>query len=284
MVIELLMLERLTEVVDIGASSLDGTDPPYQQMLQSGMCNVTGFEPYSDAFLKLQEHKTIHERYLPYAILDGTTQNLNIHHVSGMNSTLNLDPLALDVFEAFKHFGKVIKKTPIETFRLDDVKELDNIDFLKMDIQGGELKVLKNGVNKLSNCAVIQTEISFIQLYENQPTFGEIDAELRSQGFIPHCFADIKKWIISPLVLNNNPRIALNQLLEGDMVYVKNFLHPESITDEQLKHLCLVMHFCYESYDLALRCVALLSKRGVLAKESVQTYVRLLQDRLKKST
>ena len=26
-------------------------------------------------------------------------------------------------------------------------------------------------------------------LYKNQPTMGEIDIELRRQGFIPHCFA-----------------------------------------------------------------------------------------------
>lgn len=123
---------------------------------------------------------------------------------------------------------------------------------------------------------MIQTEVSFMPLYKGQPTLGDIDVELRSQGFVPHCFAAIKKWPIAPCVFNNNPRQALNQLLEADIVYARDFSRPDAMSDEQLKHLALIALHCYRSIDLALRCVMLLEQRGALAVGSQQMYLASL--------
>ena len=106
---------------------------------------------------------------------------------------------------------------------------------------------------------------------------GEIDIELRRQGFIPHCFAAVKNWAISPCVVNNNPREPLNQLLEADIVYVRDFSKPELMSDEQLKHLAMIAHYCYGSYDLALRCIMLLEQRNTLPSGSQQNYLDFLQ-------
>jgi hypothetical protein len=38
----------------------------------------------------------------------------------------------------------------------------------------------------------IGTEISFVTLYQDQPGMGDVDLELRSQGFL-HCFAAIMR-------------------------------------------------------------------------------------------
>ena len=118
--------------------------------------------------------------------------------------------------------------------------------------------------------------MSFITLYKDQPTLGDIDLELRRQGFVPHCFAQIKKWPIAPCVINGNPRLALNQLLEADIVYVRDFSQPQSMSDEQLKHLALIAHHCYGSFDLALRCVMLLEQRKALQLGSQNFYLGLL--------
>jgi hypothetical protein len=101
---------------------------------------------------------------------------------------------------------------------------------------------------------------------------GDIDVELRNQGFVPHCFAAIKKWPIAPSIFNNNPYTALNQLLEADLVYVRDFSRPDAMSDEQLKHMALIAHHCYRSIDLALRCVMLLEQRGALSVGSRQSY------------
>jgi hypothetical protein len=113
--------------------------------------------------------------------------------------------------------------------------------------------VFKGGKAKLTEAVAVQTEISFVTLYKNQPGLGDIDLELRSQGFVPHCFAEIKRWPIAPSVSYNIPGHPLNQLLEADIVYVRDFAHADSMSDEQLKHLALIAHHCYRSFDLALR-------------------------------
>ena len=100
--------------------------------------------------------------------------------------------------------------------------------------------------------------------------------ELRSQGFIPHCFHAVKRWPIAPLAIGSDPRKPLNQLLEADLVYVRDFSRPESLSIEQLKHLALIAHHCYNSFDLAMRCVMLLEQRQALESGAQQSYLQML--------
>lgn len=264
--------QRLTDVVDIGANPIDG-DPPYSPMLAAGLCRVTGFEPQQDALLQLQRMRGPNERYLPYAVGDGGTHTLRICRGSGMTSLFEPDPDTLDVFEILKPYGEVIERVSLPTQRLDDVTEIDSLDFLKIDIQGGELAVFEGGRKKLAHAVAIQTEVSFVTLYEDQPAIGEIDVELRQQGFIPHCFAAVKHWPIAPFIVDQyEPRRALNQLLEADIVYVRDFTRSDAMSDEQLKHLALIAHHCYGSFDLAMRCVAMLEHRGALDSGAAERY------------
>ena len=270
---EILNLERITEVVDIGANPIEG-DPPYKELLINGMCKVTGFEPQNEALSKLNSAKSANETYLPYAVGNGSSKTLNICNYSGWTSTFKPSAASLDVYSIYKNNAKIINQVPLVTKRLDDIDEVNNIDFLKIDIQGGELEVFQNANNKLSNAVVIQTEVSFVNLYENQPSFGEVDIELRRQGFIPHRFAAIKRGIISPFVINNDPRQPLHQLLEADMVYVKDFHYPDNFDDLQIKHLCLIAHSCYKSYDLVYRCLLILEQRNAIEANSTQKYLQ----------
>jgi FkbM family methyltransferase len=245
-------------------------------MLTQGLCHVTGFEPQHDALFELQKTRGPNECYLPYAVGDGRAHTLNICRTSGMTSLLTPDPVNLELFDYLRTWGDVIERVPLQTHRLDDIREIQHLDFLKIDIQGGELAVFQGGRSKLAECVAVQTEVSFVTLYENQPSLGDVDLELRSQGFIPHCFAAVKNWVIAPFVVDGNPRRALNQLLEADIVYVRDFARADEMTDEQLKHLALIAHHCYSSFDLASRCVVLLEDRRAVEVGSRQRYVEML--------
>ncbi len=242
-------------------------------MLAAGLCRVTGFEPQHEPLHKLQENEGPRERYLPYVVGDGDAHTLNVCRGSGMTSLFELDPAALDVFEYLKLPGKVVERVPVQARRLDDIAEIQRVDFLKIDVQGGELAVFRGGTAKLAEAVAIQTEISFVTLYKNQPTLGDIDSELRSQGFLPHCFPAIKLWPISPFL---DPRQPTNQVLEADLVYVRDFTHPDSMSNEQLKHLALIAHYCYRSFDLALRCALLLEYRLAVEPGIQQRYLDIL--------
>lgn len=273
---DVLQPARLTQVVDIGANPIDG-DPPYAAMLQAGLCRVTGFEPQAAALAELRRNQGPRENYLADVVGDGETHTLHLCAASGMTSLYEPDAATLDLFAALKPLGAVVRREPVQTRRLDDIAEITALDFLKIDIQGAELAVFKHGRNKLASAVAIQTEVSFVTLYRDQPALGEVDSELRAQGFIPHCFAAVKRWPIAPLVVGNDARQPLNQLLEADLVYVRDFSRPERLDAEQLKHLALIAHHGYGSFDLAVRCLWLLEQRGLIDRDERTHYLTSLE-------
>ncbi len=271
----LLRPTRLTEVVDIGANPIDG-DPPYKSMMLQKLCRVTGFDPHPAAIAELAKHKNPLETYLPYAVGDGGEHVLNICRGIGFASLLQPDAKTLTHFPNFTELGRVIQQLPLQTRRLDDITEIAAIDLLKIDIQGGELSVFQNGRTALAKAVAIQTEVSFVPLYKNQPAFGDIDLEMRALGFVPHAFTAINKKMIAPM-LGPDPAAAINQLVEADVVYVRNFIDAETMDNEQLKHLALIAHHCYGSFDLALNCIHHLVARGAILQDGKNRYVGLLQ-------
>jgi FkbM family methyltransferase len=265
--------EGAIQIADVGASHL-GAAPPYQPLLDRRLARLFAFEPDDREIDNLRLKLGQHGQAMPYAIGDGGTHTLHLcAKGSGMSSLLEPDPSALGFFNMFPDFGRVEATLAVTTRRLDDIEELPALDFLKMDVQGSELMVLANGRQKLKDCVVVQSEVSFVTLYKNQPTFADIDFELRSQGFMPHCFTDVKRWSISPIIRNNNARIAFNQLLEADVVYVRDVIHPEKMTDRQMRTLAVIAHLVYGSPDLAGRCLIELQNRKACGEDSLTRYL-----------
>ena len=250
-----------TSVVDIGANPLEGGQPPYAPLLQRGLCRLTGFEPHAEALAKLNAAKGPHETYLPVAVGDGREHTLHICKTAGMSSLLEPDEAALRMFPMFPIWGEVIGRQTVSTVQLDNVASVKAIDFLKIDVQGAELMVFQHGRTKLAEAIAIQTEVSFVPLYKNQPSYGEVDTELRSLGFIPHTFTSLNCRLLKPLQ-TNDPFSALKQIIEADAVYVRDFRKMEAMSEHQLHQLALVSHYSYSSFDLAARCVRELERRS----------------------
>src|ERR1700761_866771 len=273
---EILAPARPTAIVDAGANPIDGV-PPYHAMLAAGLCEVTGFEPQPEALARLEQRKGPRERYLPYALGDGSARTLNICELEGMTSLLVPDPGHLALFNLFPIWGTVKSQIPVTTRKLDDIAEIAHLDYLKMDVQGAEREVLAHGRAKLAETVVIQTEVSFVPLYQGQPVFGEMDLALRELGFLPHCVTGTKIWPIAPMVVGDQPNRGIRQLLETDMVYVRDFSRAESMSAEQWKHLALVAHHCYGSYDLALKAIITLTDMGAVPEGSNKRYLASLR-------
>ena len=275
---EILRPQRLTAIVDAGANPIDG-EPPYKAMLTAGLCEVTGFEPQAAALARLEQKKGPRERYFPYVLADGTQRTLHVCELEGMTSLLVPDPAHLALFNLFPTWGTVKDRIPVATRKLDDIAEIAALDFLKMDVQGAEREVLVHGQTKLKDTVVIQTEVSFVPLYKDQPSFGDMDLALRDLGFLPHSVTGTKLWPIAPMVVGNEPNRGIRQLLETDMVYVRDFSRPQNMTAEQWKHLALIAHHCYGSYDLALKALVTLMELGVLPADASRRYLASLPSR-----
>ena len=76
--------------------------------------------------------------------------------------------------------------TKVRVARLTDVLDVATLPqpiLMKIDVQGGELDVLKGAEDALPLIDAIYTEVSFVTLYEGQPLASEITAYLHQQGF-----------------------------------------------------------------------------------------------------
>jgi FkbM family methyltransferase len=269
---DLLQTNRLTAVVDIGANPI--TDiPPYQAMLGKRLCSLVGFEPQAEGLATLNERKSDLETYLPYPVGDGTLATLKVCHAPGMSSLLTPNPQILDCLALYSIFGMVTGELPMQTHSLDNISEIAALDFLKIDVQGSELAVFRGGRAHLANAVAVHTEVCFMQLYKDQPLFGDIDRELRSLGMIPHMFTEIKKAMILPLYFEKDLYATMNQALYTDVVYVRDFTRPDDMSAEQLKHLALISHYCYQSYDLTVKCLRDLQLRNAIASDSMTRYL-----------
>lgn len=265
-------LERPVALADIGAADY-GEINAFDDLAMRGFAHRYGFEPEEKFFAELVKRNNQRQTYLPIALGDGHEHTLHICP-AGMTSLLEPDPAALNFFNGFEPWGVVERKVPMPTSRLEDVSEVEPLHFIKIDVQGSELMILQNGGSKLDELAMVQIEVSFVALYKNQATLGDIDCFMRTKGFIPHHMYAAKRWIIAPTLLGNDFRRPLNQLLEADIVYIRDIVHPETVDDETLRRTAYMAEVIYDSIDLSIRCILELVKRGKLPEGSHVAYVQ----------
>jgi FkbM family methyltransferase len=273
--VELLQPNRRTAVVDVGANPITDV-PPYAPMLEKRIATLVGFEPQAEGLAALNLRKSDLETYLPYAVGDGKPGTLKLCHAPGMSSLLTPNPQVLDCLALYSIFGMMVGEVALDTHRLDDIAEIGALDFLKIDVQGSELAVFQGGRTHLANAVAVQTETCFMPLYKDQPLFGDIDRELRALGMIPHIFSEMHKAMILPMRFANDLRATMNHVLYTDVLYVRDFTRPNDMSTDQLKHLALVAHYCYKSYDLAGKCIRDLTLRNAVAPDAVDRYLKLL--------
>ena len=265
------------KVVDIGANPLDDGPPPYAGLLKAGDVDLVVFEPHAPSLDELNRRKGPFETYLPQAVGDGRRHTLRICHAPGLSSVLAPNPPVMRLFHLFPVWSRVFSTQDVDTVRLDDVPETAGADFIKMDIQGGELMAFGGAINRLREVAVIQTEVSFLPLYEGQPLFSEIEIFLRQQGFMFHRFFPIASRLISPFLLDNGLYAGFSQEMQADAVFVRDFTRQELLTDRQLMVTAIIMHDCYRSFDAALFQLLELDRRnntklGSQYMEALQPY------------
>jgi FkbM family methyltransferase len=274
---EIIPLGAAIQIMDVGAAAINET-PIYSNLINAGYGHLHAFEgderQIEGIRNKYGENVTIHSNFL----FDGTIRTFyQASTASGMSSLLKPDPVALAFFNRFTSFGEVKGETKVKTVRLDDIGELPNLDFIKLDIQGAELVTLKNGTNKLKNVLAVQLEVSYIPLYEDQATFGEVDVWMRSQGFMPHCFLAVKTFSIFPTIFAGNFRVGGNQLLESDIVYVRNPLQLANMSDERLIVFAWLTHYLFKSTDLCIHILREMMKRGNLDWDLQSKYYESLR-------
>ena len=177
-------LGRRVRVVDVGAQSLGDGTHPYSPLAAMTAIDIVGFDPLAVRLEERAERERIDGslQLLPYALGDGHEHTL---YVNNNDATSSLFPLNLTHNANFNGLAKLetVRTERVMTRRLDDVLPPGPVDFLKLDVQGAELMVLLGGRRTAASAAVVHCEVEFAPIYDGQPLYPEIHAELSRHGF-----------------------------------------------------------------------------------------------------
>jgi FkbM family methyltransferase len=107
-----------------------------------------------------------------------------------------------------------------------------DIDFMKLNVQGAELEILRGSSRLVEKTIGLMVEVSFVESYKNRPFFADIDSHLRQKGFV---FFDLigHHYIgraASPVTVRHLPGLypLWGQLIEGHGVYFRDPISDEA--------------------------------------------------------
>jgi len=208
-------------LVDIGAAgSIEPRWKPYTKHI-----NYIGFEPdkRSREALLNKKNDFIDYKIYPYALSKkNEVRTLNLCKTPTVSSLYNPNEKFIDRFPNSNRF-MVVGTEKMSCIKIDEV-DIEMADFLKIDIQGGELDVIKGGQKTIKNTFGLEIEVEFINLYSNQPLFGDICNELSANGFEFFDFVNLIRW-------GRSSYNSHGQCVFGDALFLRS---PESININNL--------------------------------------------------
>ncbi len=254
---------RLT-VLDVGAALVER--PPYQSLVDAGRVQILGFEPDAAECERLNQQFGAPHRFFPVFAGDGQRATFHETNWGPTGSLYEPNTPILEMFQNLAELMTPVAQHPVQTTRLDDLAEIDDIDYIKIDVQGSELAVFQNASRALSGALLIQTEVEFVEMYKGQPMFADVDTFLRGAGFQFHTFSGAGGRAFKPMVINGNVDVGtLNagarQFLWADACYVRDWKYLDALSDDKLAKYAVLMHDLLQSFDLAHLALMVLDRR-----------------------
>ena len=174
--------------------------------------SIYSFEPIEEVYERLNSNVSGINNIKTFNFALGeqeTEKDFYINEFSPSSSFLAMQDKHV---EAFPYTAQnKTKKYRVHT--LDNVAgkiSLDPAVMLKLDVQGYELNVLRGAEEFLKNVQIIQAEVSFVELYKDQPLFDDVYRYLYERGF---------KYSGN---IDQLPEPKTNQILQADAIFIRN--------------------------------------------------------------
>ena len=256
---------RIT-LVDIGSAG--GLSPRWQRVRHR--LRLFGFEPDERSFKQLIQHLDDGSDHSIFPSAIGAEESemfFLLTRKPEVSSTLRPNRKFLNLFPDSERFD-ILSSLRVSAKPLDDF-QLSSPDFLKIDIQGGELNALRGCGGYLKNDLIgLEIEVEFLPLYENQPLFGDVVSFLDGFQFQFIDFVNLRRWERTELS-------GFGQLVHGDALFLKTpevLLASEIGINKLSSYLgCL---FLYNRFDLISRTLDLIPLED---KENFSNFELLLK-------
>jgi FkbM family methyltransferase len=236
-------------ILDVGAALT--VRPPYQSLVEAGRAKIFGFEPNIPECERLNKEYGASHRFFSSFAGDGRTAVFTETNWDQTGSLYEPNTPLLEKFSNLAELVTPVAKHTVDTVRIDDIEDISDVDFIKIDVQGSELAVFQNASRALAGALLIQTEVEFVELYKGQPLFADVDRFLRDAGFQFHAFNPIGSRTFKPLIVNGNADLGIRQALWSDALYVRDWMKLDALDEDKLKKYAVLAHDVVRSYDLA---------------------------------
>jgi FkbM family methyltransferase len=246
-------------ILDVGAAFTE--KPPYQSLVDAGRGRIFGFEPDQKACDQLNRKYGNPHRFLPFFVGDGRPATFHETNWAPTGSLFEPNTRLLEKFQNLAEVVTPVATHAVNTTRLDDIGEIHDIDFIKIDVQGSELAIFENASRALSGTVLIQTEVLFVELYRGQSMFADVDIFLRANGFQFHTLNGFAGRAFKPLLVNGDVNSALRQALWSDALYVRDWMRLEDLSETKLRNYAILAHDVVRSYYLAHLVLSALDER-----------------------
>lgn len=176
-----MLLDRyaITVFIDVGANS-GQTGEEIRRFGWGG--EIVSFEPLSAPFSSLRAAAAGDDRWQIHQLALGDVNaeaEMTVTSNEAQSSSLLAVTSELEQLAGIAAVGT----ESVRLGRLDDVTLPAGPYYLKIDVQGSELSVLRGASSTLRQAAVVETEVSLKRLYERQPLLPEVTDALRSEGY-----------------------------------------------------------------------------------------------------
>ena len=194
--------------------------------------DAVGFEPDPEAFAALAKRLDSDwksARMLPVAV-GGSNAARTLYIPSDPQAASLLGPTERKGAARFRtQFFEPVKTLQVETVTLDEVLlrfDVAQPDYLKIDIEGAELEVLKNAPKTLDGLLALKIEVAFDTFRDGQPLASDVMSFLHEAGFVLMDFIRPSYWrshsqIVHPLMDRSPFYYSRGQLAHGDLVYLR---------------------------------------------------------------
>ncbi|MEG4039000.1 FkbM family methyltransferase [Microcoleus sp. S11D4] len=201
------------------------------------------------------------ESHIPLALWNSIgKQTLYVTRYPGCSSLYQPNESYMQRFNGYIDLIQLDRTIEVETTTLDTFcqsEKIKEIDFIHLDVQGGELSVLEGASEILDKSILaVYSEVEFTDIYVNQPLFGDLDIYLRNQDFtLFDLIVSTGRAVrtTSPIVSPNRP----GSLVWADALYLRDLIRPNLNTHLQtperiLKLACIADVMDYTDYALEL--------------------------------
>lgn len=253
-------------IVDGGAREVD-RDARWKPF-PAGLLHFVGFEPDAAEAARLNAGQPADGSRMTFipAGLWGSSGTLTFEHnnIGGGSSFMpqnrdvtdrwkfenpNETALARDIFFP-------VRQEDLAVITLADwmkTADVTSVDFIKLNVQGGELEILQGAGAALDGVLGLLVEVAFVESYRDRPMFSDIDIFLRRRGFqffdllAHHYVGRAAAPVAAQHLAVVEPKLgqlvsAWGQLIEGHALYFRDPVQqPSSMTTQPTALLKLAM-------------------------------------------